>query len=230
MTKTEYFIDRFIEPNVEQKWKAAYKELKFLTTPERKAVLRDIRFYIRSLIYKIETWGIIDAKNFLKTNKLEYVEFAKFYSDLRKLWGANILWKTNTDLAWGELGEHIDNLMEIHVLKTDPAGWQFLSQESRETYRGMDFFTMWGLEDTKLQLNKESFAIEIRGESGNLAHHWNHFGKGTDLYLRFINNDGCFRIKLTEEIFNMSNNETPYGTTCVFLPKDNELFEKVWSW
>lgn len=227
---TEFFIETFIEPNVEQKWKASFKELGYLTNKERDAVLSDIKIYIRGRIYKIEKWFQISPTYFVKTNKEEFIKFANFYSELRKLWGQEKLRDSGTDWAWGELGEHLDNVMVLHVLKTDPAGWQFLSKESKETYKGMDFLSMWGLEDTKLQLNKESFAVEITGKHGNLAHHWVHFKKNKDIYLRFINNDGCFRIKLTEEILKMPNVKTTHGTNCVFLKPDNELFEKVWSW
>lgn len=126
------------------------------------------------------------------------------------------------DLLWGQVGELLDFFM-TKVQTGNVMEWKKVGP------KGIDFFTESGYEDTKWSLNKwTDFPVELKSK-GNQSHHWNYVDNGQPVYLRFINPEGCWRIKLSPEMKKQKSRSFNYGATELYdCPKEN--FEKVWEW
>jgi hypothetical protein len=125
------------------------------------------------------------------------------------------------DLKWGEVGE----LLDFWKTKVETG----LVMERKLNVKGIDFKTPFGLEDTKWSLHKwNDFPIELKS-TGTASHHWKYVDNGQPVYLRFINSEGCWRIKLTPEMKKQKGRSYRGGASELYdCPK--EKFEKVWEW
>ena len=127
------------------------------------------------------------------------------------------------DARWGEVGELVD------FWKTKQTG---LIMERNPELKKIDFTTPFGLEDTKWSIKPPSYiqtAFPIELKSGwNRSHHWKYLDEGKSVFLRYINWEGCWRIKLEPEMETKKGANFSNVTNCYWCPKEN--FEKVWSW
>lgn len=124
----------------------------------------------------------------------------------------------HNDLKYGKIGEAIDQW--FMTKKNKP-------MQQVEGIRAIDFITEEGLEDTKFSLqNENDFCVEV-SSTGNAAHHWKYVEKGKNVFLRFINKEGCWRIKLTPQL-KKQKCPTNVNTECSWTNKNN--MQKVWEW
>ena len=131
----------------------------------------------------------------------------------------NQVWEN--DKVWGKVGEMLDFWKTLK--DTD------LFMEPNKNKKGIDFKTPSGWEDTKWSLNKwKDFPIELKS-TGTASHHWKYVDNGQPVYLRFINSEGCWRIKLDPEMKKQKGRSFRGGASELYdCPKEN--FEKVWEW
>jgi len=124
------------------------------------------------------------------------------------------------DALWGQVGELLDFWFTLQATGK--------KMKPNKNKKGIDFLTEFGAEDTKWSLKRtNSFPIEITSR-GNPSHHWNYVAEGTNVFLRFINAEGCFRIKLSENMKSQPLVNFRGQTTYYDCPIKN--FEKVWEW
>lgn len=126
------------------------------------------------------------------------------------------------DLLWGQVGELLDFFMTKQQ-KDLVMDWK------KDGVKGIDFFTPSGWEDTKWSLHKwTDFPIELRS-TGTASHHWKYVDNGQPVYLRFLNQEGCWRIRLDPEMKKQKGRSYNFGASELYdCPK--EKFEKVWEW
>ena len=160
------------------------------------------------------------VKSILQKKSWERYENYKQFNGHRVRQLHNQSWEN--DLLWGQVGELLDFFM-TKVQTGNVMEWKKVGP------KGIDFFTECGYEDTKWSLNKwKDFPIELKSK-GNQSHHWNYVDEGKPVYLRFINPEGCWRIKLFPEMKLKHSRSFNNGATELYdCPK--EKFEKVWNW
>ena len=100
---------------------------------------------------------------------------------------------------------------------------------------GIDFITEAGMEDTKFCPREgQNFFVEFLNRQDQNAS-WKQSGhfqelKNNKVFLRFIDNNGCHRLDLTEHTWNHNNLTPACGDRTKGWWVHKENFEKVWEW
>ena len=142
-------------------------------------------------------------------------------------WNLNQKVRFECSVPLGEVAELVDQWYSKQhgiVLKKNPDKY------------GIDFITEDGMEDTKLCPRKEDqnfFVERWHHQSGNSpwrdSDHFAELAKGKEVFLRFIDLNGCYRIKLSEHTWNPNQLcRTSMNTKGWWVFK--ETFQKVWEW
>ena len=158
----------------------------------------------------------------LKLHKRERELFYEVQND----WNLKQKHRELCSVPLGEVAELVDQWYSKQqgiVLKKNPDKY------------GIDFFSEAGMEDTKFcPKETQNFFVEfLNRQSDNVSWkqsgHFAELGNGTEVFLRFIDRNGCYRIKLSEHTWNPNQLCTTRVNTkgwWVF----KETFEKVWEW